>query len=224
MKKAICLISGGLDSAVTSYIAKNMNYEIYALTFRYGQRHSKETLSSKKIAKSLNSKKHVIFDINLSQFGGSSLVDKTKKIKENKLEEIGEKIPSTYVPARNTIFLSIALAYAEVEKADAIFIGVTATDYSGYPDCRPNYINAYQKLANLATKRAVEKKQVKIMTPLIDLSKSEIIKKGINLKVPFEKTWSCYRGEEKACGKCDSCKLRLNGFKKAGYTDPLDYK
>lgn len=223
-KKAVCLISGGLDSAVTSFIAKSRGYEIYAITFRYGQRHAKEISSSKLITDSLNSKKHIYFDIDLSQFKGSSLFDNSIEIEENKLEKIGKKIPSTYVPARNTIFLSIALAFAEVEKADAIFIGVTATDYSGYPDCRPEYIKSYQKMANLATKRAVEGRPVKIMTPLIDLSKSEIIKKGIKLKVPFEKTWSCYRGGKKACGKCDSCKLRLKGFKKAGYVDPLEYK
>ncbi len=223
MKKAVCLISGGLDSAVTSFIAKDMGYEIYSINFRYGQRHSKETNSSKKIAQSVGSKKHTIFDIDLSQFGGSSLVDKTKVIEENVLEKIGKKIPSTYVPARNTIFLSISLAYAEVLKADAIFIGVTATDYSGYPDCRTEYIKSFQKMANLATKRAIEGEKVNIITPLIDLSKSEIIKKGIKLNVPFEKTWSCYKGGKKACGKCDSCKLRLKGFKKVGLKDPIEY-
>ena len=140
MKKAVCLISGGLDSAVTAYIAKAKGYEIYAITFRYGQRHVKEIRSSKLISDSLNAKEHIYFDINLSQFKGSSLIDKTKKIEEKKLGQIGKKIPSTYVPARNTIFLSVALAYAEVMKADAIFIGITATDYSGYPDCRPEYI------------------------------------------------------------------------------------
>ncbi len=224
MKKAVCLISGGLDSAVTSYIAKNMEYEIYSINFRYGQRHSKEVKSSEEIAKSVGSKKHTIFDINLSQFGGSSLLDKNKEIEENVIERIGKKIPSTYVPARNTIFLSIALAYAEVLKADAIFIGVTATDYSGYPDCRPEYISAFQNMSNLATKRGVEGEKVKIITPLINLSKKEIIKKGMKLNVPFSKTWSCYKGRKKACGKCDSCKLRLKGFKKAGYNDPIEYE
>jgi len=223
VKKAICLISGGLDSAVTSFIAKDEGYEVYSINFRYGQRHSKEIESSKKIAEEINSKTHVIFDLDLSQFGGSSLVDKNLEIEENELEKIGKKIPSTYVPARNTIFLSIALAYAEVTDAEAIFIGVTAQDYSGYPDCRPEYIDSYQKMANIATKKALEKKPVKIITPLINLSKAEIIKKGMDLNVPFEKTWSCYRGYKKACGSCDSCKLRLNGFKKAGYKDPIDY-
>lgn len=224
MKKAVCLISGGLDSTVTAYIAKNKGYDIYTITFRYGQRHKKEIDSAEKISKKINSKKHIIFDINLSKFGGSSLVDKKKKIEENKLKDIGKKIPSTYVPARNTVFLSIALAYSEVVDADAIFIGVTATDYSGYPDCRPEFIKSFQKMANLATKRSIKGKKVEIKTPLIDMSKSEIIKKGVKLNVPFEKTWSCYKGNKKACGKCDSCKLRLKGFKEAGYIDPIEYE
>lgn len=224
MKKAVCLISGGLDSSVTAYIAKDQGYEIYAITFRYGQRHKKEIDSAKKISRSIDSKDHIIFDLDLSKFGGSSLVDKKKKIEENKIKDIGKKIPSTYVPARNTVFLSIALAYAEVVDADAIFIGVTATDYSGYPDCRPKFIDSFQKMANLATKRSIEGKKVQIKTPLINISKSEIIKEGIKLNVPFEKTWSCYRGGKKACGKCDSCKLRLKGFKEAGYKDPLEYE
>jgi len=224
MKKAVCLISGGLDSCVTSHIAKNNDYKLYALTFRYGQRHKKELKCAKEIAKILNSEDHVIFDLNLSQFGGSSLIDKDIKIEENKLENIGKKIPSTYVPARNIIFLSIALAYAEIVDADVVFIGVTSTDYSGYPDCRSEFIESFQKTANLATKRAIEGKTVDIKTPLINLSKSEIIKKGMELGVPFEKTWSCYKGGKKACGKCDSCKLRLKGFEVAGYEDPLIYE
>ena len=204
MKKAVCLISGGLDSCVTAHIAKDNNYKIYALTFRYGQRHKKELKCAKEIARMLDSEDHIIFDLNLSQFGGSSLVNENIKIEENKLENIGKKIPSTYVPARNTIFLSIALGYAEVVDADAIFIGVTSTDYSGYPDCRPEFIESFQKTANLATKRAIEGKKVEIKTPLIFKSKSKIIKKGVELGVPFEKTWSCYRGEQKACGKVNA--------------------
>jgi len=224
MKKAVCLISGGLDSAVTAYIAKKQRYEIYTITFRYGQRHKKEIDSAKKISKSLESKNHIIFDLNLAKFGGSSLVDKKIKIEEHSLNEIGKKIPNTYVPARNTIFLSIALAYAEVVEADAIFIGVTATDYSGYPDCRPEFIDSFEKMANLATKKSIGGMKIKIKTPLINLSKSEIIRLGSKNNVPFEKTWSCYKGEKKACGKCDSCKLRLKGFKEAGLTDSIDYR
>lgn len=224
MKKAVCLLSGGLDSTVTAHIAKDKKYVIYALTFRYGQRHKKELKCAMDIAKTVDSKDHIIFDLDLSKFGGSALVNNKIEIEEHKLENIGKKIPSTYVPARNTIFLSIGLAYAEVIKANAIFIGVTSTDYSGYPDCRPEFIESFQKTANLATKRSIEGKTIKIKTPLLYMSKSEIIKKGLDLDVPFEKTWSCYKGEEKACGKCDSCKLRVNGFKKAGYEDPLNYE
>lgn len=224
MKKAVCLLSGGLDSSVSAHIAKDKKYTIYALTFRYGQRHKKELKCAKEIAKIVNSKDHVIFNLDLSQFGGSSLLNKKIKIEENKLRDIGRKIPSTYVPARNTIFLSIALAYAEVVDAEAIFIGVTSADYSGYPDCRPEFIESFQKTANLATKKAIEGKQVEIKTPLLYMSKAKIIKEGMKLKVPFEKTWSCYKGEKKACGKCDSCKLRLKGFEKAGYEDPLEYQ
>jgi 7-cyano-7-deazaguanine synthase len=225
MKKAVCLISGGIDSSVTAYIAKKKGYEVYGLSIRYGQRHNKEIEYAKKISSFIKAKEHVILELDLDKFGGSSLTDKLKIPEINhKLEEIGKKIPSTYVPARNTVFLSIALAYAEAIDADAIFIGVTATDYSGYPDCRPEYIEAYQKMADLATKKGVEGSSITIMTPLLHLSKAEIIKKGSEMGVPFEKTWSCYFGDEKACGRCDSCLLRLKGFREAGLKDSLDYK
>jgi 7-cyano-7-deazaguanine synthase len=224
-KKAVCLISGGLDSCVTASIAKKQGYHIFAITFDYKQRHKKEIKCAQKIAKSLDVKKHIIFNIDLSQFKGSSLTDKSIQIEQdNKINEIGKNIPSTYVPARNTIFLSIALAFAEVNNCDAIFIGVTSTDYSGYPDCRPEYIKAFQKMINLATKRAIQGKKIKINTPLIDLSKKEIIKKGKRLNSPFEKTWSCYQGKEKACGRCDSCLLRLKGFMQAKLKDPIKYE
>ena len=225
MKKAVCLISGGLDSCATAYIAKKEGYEIYALTFNYGQRHDKEINCAENIASSVNAKNHIIFDINLDKFGGSSLVDKSKRIDEDHdLKDIGKTIPSTYVPARNTVFLSIALAFAETVDADAIFIGATATDYSGYPDCRPKYIDAFQKMANLATKKGVEGKNIEIRAPLINMSKAEIIKKGFELGAPFEKTWSCYNGKEKACGRCDSCLLRLKGFKEAKLEDKIKYE
>ena len=158
-------------------------------------------------------------------FGGSSLTDKNLAPEvDHKLSEIGKTIPSTYVPARNTVFLSIALAYAEALDADAIFIGATATDYSGYPDCRPEFIEAFQKIAEVGTKKGVEGKTVEVKAPLIGLTKAEIIKKGMKLNVPFEKTWSCYMGREKACGRCDSCLLRLKGFKEAGFRDPIEYE
>ena len=223
-KKAVCLISGGLDSAVAAFIAKKKGYELYALTFRYGQRHTKELLCAKKIAKEVGVKDHIILNIDLQKFGGSSLLSiSDHQIKNHALKDIGKTIPSTYVPARNTVFLSLALAYAEAINATAIFIGVNAVDYSAYPDCRPNYIRAYQHLANLATKRGVEGKTIRINAPLLHLSKAEIIKEGVKLNVPFTKTWSCYRGDAKACGRCDSCRLRLKGFQEAKIKDPISY-
>jgi 7-cyano-7-deazaguanine synthase len=223
-KKAVCLISGGLDSCVTSYIAKKEGYDIYGLTFFYGQRHDKEIRGAKNIASLIKVKDHIIFDIDLSKFKGSSLLDKSLAPEKNhSLNEIGKKIPSTYVPARNTIFLSISLAYAESIDAEAIFIGATSADYSGYPDCRPDYFKAFQKMANLSTKKGIEGKTIAIKTPLLNLSKSEIIKIGDKLNIPFEKTWSCYIGKNKACGRCDSCLLRLKGFKESGIKDPIEY-
>lgn len=225
LKKAVCLISGGIDSCVTSFIAKKDGYEIYALTFNYGQRHKKEIECAKKIATSLNAKKHIILDIDLSKFGGSSLTDNSKKPeKDRNLKDIGKNIPTTYVPARNTVFLSLALAYAEALSADSIFIGATATDYSGYPDCRPEFIEAFQKLSDVATKKGLEGKPIKIIAPLLNLSKSKIIKKGFELKAPLNYTWSCYNGGKKACGRCDSCLLRLKGFKESGFNDPIKYE
>ncbi|VVB62012.1 7-cyano-7-deazaguanine synthase [uncultured archaeon] len=224
-KKAVCLISGGLDSAVTAFIAKKKRYELYALSFRYGQRHTKELSCAKKIARTVGVKDHIIFNINLQKFGGSSLFSTSSRpIKNHALTDIGKTIPSTYVPGRNTVFLSLALAYAEAIGATAIFIGVNAVDYSAYPDCRPNYIRAYQHLANLATKRGVEGKTIRINAPLLYLTKAEIIKIGAKLNVPFTKTWSCYRGDVKACGHCDSCLLRLKGFQEAKIKDPIPYK
>jgi len=217
MAKAVCLISGGMDSAVAAAIAKSEGHKIYAITFNYGQRNKKEMEAAKEIAKWLNAH-HKILDVNLRQIGGSALTD------EIEVPEEAEGIPPTYVPARNTIFLSFALAYAEVIDADYIFIGVNAVDYSGYPDCRPEYLEAFQKVADLALKRSVEGKPIKIKAPLLYLSKAEIVKKGHELGVPFEKTWSCYREGEKACGRCPSCKLRLKAFEEAGVRDPIEYE
>lgn len=225
MKKAVVLLSGGLDSSVTAYIAKNNDYDIYGLTFEYGQRHYKETKCAKKVSNSLKLKEHIFFELDLGKFGGSSLTDRDKSIEINhKIKDIGKKIPSTYVPARNTVFLSIALSYAESIDAEAIFIGATAMDYSGYPDCRPEYFKEFQKLSDIATKKGIQGKKIDIKTPLLKLTKEEIIKKGIDLNVPFEHTWSCYKGGKKACGRCDSCLLRLKGFKKANAKDPIEYE
>ena len=224
-QKAICLISGGIDSCVASFIAKEEGYCIYALSFNYRQRHKKELKCAKEVASVLKVKDHKIFCLDLHRFGGSALISKSSETPRNQdLKDIGKSIPSTYVPARNTIFLSIGLAYAEAMDADALFIGANALDYSGYPDCRPEYIEAFQKMANLATKRGVEGIPIKIKTPLLYLTKAEIIKKGLKLNVCFEKTWSCYSGDVKACGRCDSCLLRLKGFKEAGSLDPIKYE
>lgn len=219
-KKAVCLISGGLDSAVTAFIAQHQGYDIYALSFRYGQRHAKELTCAQNISKAVGAKDHIIFPLNLKQFGGSSLLaSSTEQVKHHRLKDIGKTIPSTYVPARNTVFLSLALAYAESIDADAIFIGVNAVDYSAYPDCRPEYIRAFQRLTQQATKKTIEGKQIRIEAPLVHLTKAQIIKTGVRLHVPFAKTWSCYRGGTKACGLCDSCLLRLKGFKEANVKD-----
>ncbi|MBN1861970.1 MAG: 7-cyano-7-deazaguanine synthase QueC [Candidatus Thermoplasmatota archaeon] len=223
-KKAVCLLSGGLDSAVTAFIAKKQGYDLYALSFRYGQRHTKELMCAKSIAKTVGVKTHLFFTLDLEKFGGSSLFKtSTKKIEYHKVQDIGKTIPSTYVPARNTIFLSFALAYAETIDADAIFIGANAVDYSAYPDCRPIYIKTFERLANLATQRSFEGKKLHIKAPLLHFTKAEIIKRGITLHVPFSNTWSCYQGGYFACGRCDSCLLRLKGFKQAGVKDPLSY-
>jgi len=225
-KKAIVLLSGGLDSSVTAFIAKNQGYDIYSLTFDYGQQHEKEIEAAADIAHALQSKKHIKFDINIDIFGGSSLLQKSSDTvpSASSLSEIGSFIPSTYVPARNTIFLSIALSYAETQQADAIFIGVTAADYSGYPDCRPEYIRAFHYLTTLATKRTVQGHLINLKTPVIEKTKTQIILEGSRLGVPFEKTWSCYLGKAQACGRCESCFLRLKGFQDAGIPDPLPYK
>jgi 7-cyano-7-deazaguanine synthase len=223
VKKAVCLLSGGIDSCVTAYLAKQAGYSIYGLTFRYGQRHEKEIECAKKIASAAHAADHVIFDIDLAQFRGSSLTDTKIPLQDHRFDEIGQSIPSTYVPGRNTVFLSIGLAYAESIDAEALFIGVTATDYAGYPDCRPAYIDAFQKMTNLATRKSVEGTPTKIKVPLLNMSKNDIIKTGVTLYAPLHNTWSCYRGGEKACGRCDSCLLRLKGFKEAGVKDPLPY-
>jgi 7-cyano-7-deazaguanine synthase len=225
--KAVILLSGGIDSATTMAIAENMGFDIYALSFRYGQRHAIELESALRIAKRYNVARHLIVDIDLRKIGGSALTADIKVPKNRDAEEMKKDIPATYVPARNTIFLSYALAWAEVLGAGDIFIGVNVLDYSGYPDCRPEYITAYEKMANLATKACVEGKQkLKIHTPLIRMSKSQIIKKGIELGVDYSLTHSCYDPSVSgdACGECDSCLLRLKGFMEAGFKDPVRYK
>jgi 7-cyano-7-deazaguanine synthase len=225
MKKAVVLLSGGLDSTVTLAIAKSEGHDVHALSFDYGQRHARELESAKRIAEYYDVKEHRLIELDLSKFGGSALTDEFTPIPEaRKLEHVGKDIPTTYVPARNTILLSVALGYAEVVGADSIFIGANALDYSGYPDCRPEYFKAFQKVAELGTKIGTEGKSIQIEHPLIDMTKADIVKKGHELKAPLHLTWSCYKGGEKACGKCDSCLLRLKGFKEAGIDDPIDYE
>ncbi len=226
-KKAVVLLSGGLDSSTTLAIACAEGYDVYAMSFRYGQRNRMELVSAENIAKSLGAKQHKIIDINLRLFGASALTADIDVPKSRTETDMSANIPITYVPARNTIFLSYALAWAEVLAADTIFIGVNAIDYSGYPDCRPEYIQAYQKMANLATQAAVENKiELTIKTPLLEKTKAEIIKIGTSLGVDYSLTLSCYDPdiEGRACGSCDSCQLRRKGFEDAGIPDPTRYR
>ncbi|MXY99284.1 7-cyano-7-deazaguanine synthase QueC [Candidatus Poribacteria bacterium] len=226
LKKAVVLLSGGLDSTTTLAIARDAGYETYAMSFRYGQRHTVELQFAEKAAKALGVKQHVIVDIDLRIFGGSALTADIEVPKDRVASEMDDSIPITYVPARNTIFLSYALAWAEVLVADTIFIGANAIDYSGYPDCRPEYIDAYQRMANLATQAGVEgKTKLEIRAPLINKTKAEIIQMGVALGVDYSLTFSCYDpdAEGSACGGCDSCLLRKRGFKEAGISDPTRY-
>ncbi len=227
-KKAVILLSGGLDSATTLAIARSEAFECCALTFRYGQRHKREIEAAKKIANSLGAVKHRIIDIDLAQFGGSALTDSTIEVPKDRTDlDNHNQIPPTYVPARNTIFLSYALAWAEVLRVFDIFIGVNTTDYSGYPDCRGEFITAFEKTANLATAAAVEPKgRYHIHTPIINMTKAEIILTGTELGVDYSLTHSCYDPDQqgRSCGRCDSCRLRLKGFAEAGLKDPIKYQ
>ena len=217
MKKAVILLSGGLDSSTVLYVAKSKGYKLNCLIFDYGQRHRKEIDQAKIIAERAKAKYQVV-KIDLP-WGGSSLLDRSKKVPKNRSIEHKE-IPSTYVSARNIIFLSFAASYAETLGAQAIFIGANAIDYSGYPDCRPEFFKSYQAALKKGMKQGVEGKAVKIITPIVSKTKAQIIKMGIKLKVPYHMTWSCYRGERRPCGECDSCVLRQKGFDAAGVADP----
>jgi len=224
--KSVVLLSGGLDSTTTLALAQKREFELFCLTFDYGQRHRIELDRAREIAKHFGAVDHQIIKIDLRQFGGSALTDSIDVPIGRDQKEMTREIPVTYVPARNTIFLSFCLAYAEVKEANDIFIGVNAVDYSGYPDCRPEFIKAFEILANLATKAGVEeKKSIKIHTPLIKLTKAEIIQKGLELGVNYSMTHSCYDPAEAglSCGACDSCQLRLKGFQAAGIKDPIKY-
>jgi len=223
MKKAVVLLSGGLDSATTLAIARNRQFECYTLSVDYGQRHRSELEAAKKVAQSLGSHAHQIIKLDLTVFGGSALTDQSIEVPT---AEASSDIPVTYVPARNTIMLSLALAWAETLDSQDIFVGVNAVDYSGYPDCRPEYITAFENMANLATKAAIEGKKLIIHAPLMNLSKKEIIQMGLALGVDYSLTISCYQADElgRACGVCDSCRIRKAGFEATEKTDPTHYR
>ena len=220
-KKAVVLVSGGLDSATTLAIARDQGYECYAISFSYGQRHVVELQAADRVVKALGAVQHKTINIDMSIIGGSALTDLDIDVPDHP----GEGIPVTYVPARNTVFLSMALAWAEVLHAQDIFLGVNAVDYSGYPDCRPEYINAFETMANLATRAAVEGEKMHIHAPLIDMTKADIITTGVGLGVDYSQTISCYSAdaEGRACGHCDSCRLRRQGFSDASIADPTIY-
>ena len=219
--RAVVLLSGGLDSATALAIAKDAGYDCYALSLSYGQRHAAELAAAKRVASAMGVSRHLVLPMALDLIGGSALTDSSIHVPEKE----SQGIPVTYVPARNTIFLALALGWAEVLEADDLFIGVNALDYSGYPDCRPEFIEAFEHLANLATKRAVEGQRVQVHAPLIRLTKAEIIRRGIDLGVDYGHTVSCYQADEegRACGLCDSCRLRRRGFEEAGIEDPTRY-
>lgn len=217
MNKAVVLLSGGLDSATTAAIAIANGYEAIALSFRYGQRHQKELEAAEKIAKALKIQEHFIVDVNLSQWGGSSLTDPSMTIPQEGLQP--NIIPSTYVPGRNTVFIAIALSLAEAKQAQAIYLGINAVDYSGYPDCRPEYFQAYQKLASLSSKAGIEGNAPKLIAPLVEDSKADIVRRALELNVPIADTWSCYQGGETPCGLCDSCRIRDRALIEVGRSD-----
>lgn len=226
MQKAVLLLSGGLDSTTMLALAVQQGFDVHAMTFRYGQRHSSEIEAARRVARHYGVSDHVVVDIDLRTFGGSALTADIAVPKDRTDDAIAHGIPVTYVPARNTIFLSFCLAFAEVLGASDIFIGVNAVDYSGYPDCRPEYVQAFQTMANLATRGGVEgTSPIRIQTPLLDLTKREIVQLGISLGVDYAITLSCYdpSPEGLACGHCDACRLRLRGFSEAGATDPAPY-
>lgn len=225
--KAVILLSGGMDSTTTAAIALNRGFDVHALTFRYGQRHAAELDAARRVVDRLGLRQHVVLEIDLRAFGGSALTGEVAIPKDTPIDQIGQQIPPTYVPARNTVFLAFALGWAEVLGASDIFLGANALDYSGYPDCRPEYIQAFQRMADLATRAGVEEgRRLTIHTPLIELSKREIIERGLALGVDYSITLTCYDPvpDGAACGRCEACLLRLRGFREAGMEDPAPYQ
>jgi 7-cyano-7-deazaguanine synthase len=226
-KPAVILLSGGLDSATTAAIARRQGFELYALTVDYGQRHRHELEAARRVAEAVGVARHVVLSVDLAQFGASALTSAIDVPKDRSTDRIEAEIPVTYVPARNTVLLALGLGYAEAVGAADVFLGVNAVDYSGYPDCRPEFIAAFQKLANLATKAGVEGRlEFAIHTPLVDLTKAQIIRRGMELGVDYGLTHSCYdpARDGRSCGRCDACRLRLKGFAEAGLKDPLPYQ
>lgn len=225
MAEAVVLLSGGLDSSTVLAMAKERGFDIVALTFDYGQKHKRELESARKVAEHFRVKEHIVIPLDLGELLKSSLTRSSMEIPEGRSkQEIKSGIPSTYVPSRNTIFLSIASSIAESGGADAVFIAANAVDFSGYPDCTPGFIRAFQKVLDVGTKSGKEGRRIRLEAPILSKSKREIVTEAVRLKVPLEKTWSCYKGGAKACGKCDSCLLRLEGFAAAGAKDPLEYE
>jgi 7-cyano-7-deazaguanine synthase len=225
MAEAIVLLSGGLDSSTVLALAQERGYDVVALTFDYGQKHKRELNSSRKISRHFKVKEHIIVPLNLGELLRSSLTRESMSIPENRTEEeISTGVPSTYVPSRNIIFLSIAASIAESRGAEALFIAANSVDFSGYPDCTAEFMAAFQKTLDIGTKAGREGHRIRIEVPILTKSKGDIVREAVRLKVPLEETWSCYKGGVKACGKCDSCLLRLRGFSEAGLRDPLEYE
>ena len=224
MRRAVVLLSGGLDSSTVLAMALERGYSVTALTFEYGQRHDRELDCARMIAERMGVAEHAVVDLDFGTLLNSSLTDASRSIPDRAVANVPGDIPSTYVPARNVIFLSVGAAIAESMGAEAVFIAANALDYSGYPDCTPEFMEAFQRALDVGTKRGIEGEAVRIEAPLIDMSKADIVREALRLSVPLELTWSCYRGGEKACGACDSCRLRLKGFQEAGAEDPLDYE
>jgi 7-cyano-7-deazaguanine synthase len=224
MALAVVLLSGGLDSTTALAMASESGRDIVALTFDYGQRHRREVESARRVAQHYEVKRHIVMELDIGRYLESSLTDTTQSVPDDGLERNGPaKIPNTYVPGRNMVFLSVACAMAEGMGADSVLIAANAVDYSGYPDCTPEFIEAFQETLAVGTKRGVEGRPVKIEAPLLRMTKADIVREAARLDAPLDLTWSCYNGDEKACGVCDSCRLRLKGFREAGETDPLQY-
>lgn len=225
MKEAIVLLSGGLDSSTVLAMAKELGYEVVALTFDYGQKHRRELQSAKEVAKAVGVKGHIVIPIDLGRHLRSSLTQKEMEVPKGRMKKnIRTDIPDTYVPSRNIVFLSIASSIAESRGAEAIFIAANSVDFSGYPDCTPEFLTSFQRVLEVGTKAGKEGHAVRVEAPILKMSKGEIVREALRLKVPLQHTWSCYEGGSRACGKCDSCQLRLRGFKDAGARDPIEYE